>query len=253
MSGDRLELRHRLMASFNGPLGEILHRQSFLPGLTHKRGEEMQFFRGLNDRIDVVGCRLLQRLGSSQAEIAVETGVFLKAVPHPVGADFRGFEGLSLRCSEDCHFRKRLKPSWRAKSLLSRQVSWIVAASGRGLESALADVARRIENTGLPWFEMFADPDAIYEAVRRRSQPGNSLPGPWGQMYGDRLVEGFLALRVSDWATARSDLGAVLDVANPRHLVDPEEPSRLYHRVRRTIEAALDTIRHSPAPPPPPI
>ena len=240
----RLKVRERLLEVFRGPVRETLQRHAFAPLASGRVGGEVQFVRSLSDRVDVVGARLLQRLGSQEAEITVETGVFLRVAPHPVGDEFQGFDGLSLSCTEDCHFRNRLKPSWWASGTLFRQASWVVSGPGGGLDRALSDIATKIEKAGLPWFEAFGDLHAVYRAVLTRSRPGNALPHPWGFMYGDQLVEGFLALRLGDWSTARSDLEAVLQLENPRHLVDPHQPRRLYHHVSARIEAALDEVSH---------
>ena len=240
----RLKVRERLLEVFRGPVRETLQRHAFAPLASGRVGGEVQFVRSLSDRVDVVGARLLQRLGSQEADITVETGVFLRVAPHPVGDEFQGFDGLSLSCTEDCHFRNRLKPSWWASGTLFRQASWVVSGPGGGLDRALSDIATKIEKAGLPWFEAFGDLHAVYRAVLTRSRPGNALPHPWGFMYGDQLVEGFLALRLGDWSTARSDLEAVLQLENPRHLVDPHQPRQLYHHVSARIEAALDEVSH---------
>ncbi len=243
MPTERKQIRKAIDEWFGGPLYSVLARNGFaLPKEVDQR-EPLQMFRSQRQKIDVVGCRIAQRSGVEETELYAETGVFLRGVPHYSGVAFEGVENLPLKSTLDCHFRQNLKPSWLLSPSLSRRTTWRIKDVGPNLEKALADVLGKIESGGLQWFEKYADLRAAYRILTDKQEAGPNLPGDWGQVYGEKLVKGFLGLECQDWPTAVASLNDALAIANPHHTLDTSQPKRLYHRFESQIEAALSKAR----------
>lgn len=244
MLTERKRARRAVEEWFDGPVHSLLAQSGFVQAEEAVSAQEpMQMFRSLAQKIEVVGCRIAQRAGVEETELYVETGVFLRDVPHYLGIKFSGFENVSLKSTLDCHFRQNLKPSWTLGSPLSRRTTWLIKGSNSNLEGSLADALRKLETTGLAWFERYSDLGVAYHALLQKRSPGPNLPDDWGQVYGEILVKGFLGLERQDWATAVACLEEALALTNPHHSIDPSKPERLYHQIEPEIVAALAKAR----------
>jgi hypothetical protein len=235
----RRPIREAIDHWFKGPVHSLLSRAGFALAteVVYQR-EPLQMFRSLPRRIDVVGLRIVQRLGDEETEVFCEVGVFVRSIPH-YKTSFAGVESLSLKSTLDCHFRQCLRPSWWLSPSLSARTTWFVSGTGSKLEKSLNDIFRRVEGVGLPWFDKFGDLRVVYEVLKKKRRAGPNLPGDWGQVFGEKLVKGFLGLECRDWSAAIADLNAALALENPRHALDPSQPARLYGPIEREIEAGL--------------
>jgi hypothetical protein len=138
-------------------------------------------------RVDVVNFQsfnsyLAEGLGCTTFSFCVNLGIYLPAVPHDSGREPKR-SGQELRPEEwQCHLRLHLQRGIDQPELPRRDI-WLVDEPGRYLAVAVRDARRAIAESGLAWFERWADDAVLLEALRadvglpvddRTQWPGNA-------------------------------------------------------------------------------
>lgn len=142
------------------------------------------FWRHHPDRVDVVNFQSFSSynagvLGVTTHSFAVNLGCFLRYVPshYPDAPGSARLEGDRPQPREqDCHLRGRLRRSYPERACPESQV-WFIDERGSNLAKALHDVRMVLNRDGLPWFEQFASPRAVYDILAGREEDMDRL---WG-------------------------------------------------------------------------
>lgn len=207
-------------------------------------------FRYHEDRVDIIELRMARpgynapyRMPPCNFEI--EAGVFLKFVPHPMGATFKGEEGLALKNVSDAHVRISSSPNLFLRDSLN-SAHWRVDIWDLRKTLILSDVEQSIQTYFIPWFDKFEDFKAVRNHVVKvcefgwKAQSTDRTPDSWGVVYASRAAPAFFALYFKEWAEAKSRLTALLAEPHPGHKDDPKKfPEKLYHTIETMLREGL--------------
>jgi hypothetical protein len=201
------------------------------------------WIRDQHDRIDVLEFVFADLKGMAppfltSQSFRVDVGVFLKHVPHAMGARFVGFGGFPVDGTASCQFRLRLQPP-RLLSGVRSQEFWFVDSAMILANAAVRSAIARIKSDALPWFDTFRDLSHVLDRALAGSAWSTMAKRSAQDIRSPDLVLGLLAVDLGRWHDAVPLLTRALGAKNPVRLIDPAQPDLLYQALEPEIRAAL--------------
>ena len=218
-------------------------------GFVKSSSKIWQVHRSLDQRIDIVELIFADLKGPApygltKQSFAFLASVFIKGIPHPMGAQFRGIEGEPVNNASSGHFYLRVMPN-RLLQGIQTQGFWRIGNSSLMTRLCVNNAVASLRSQALPWFDSFNQlPDVLRDAEHalQRKRFGRSSTE---NIRSPDLVLGFLALNLKDWALARTHLEKALSLKNPAHTLDPSQPEDLYASARVAITAGIEQSRQN--------
>ena len=142
------------------------------------------YWRNRPDRVEVVNFQSFNSynagvLGVTTYSYAVNLGCYLRYIPnqYPTAPGVSRLDGDEPQPKEyDCQMRGRLTRSYTERACADTQI-WFINSSGANLDKALHDTRMVLNRDGLPWFEQFASPGAVYDILTTAEEDMERL---WG-------------------------------------------------------------------------
>jgi hypothetical protein len=135
------------------------------------------FWRYHRDRVDVVNFQSFNSynagvLGITTYSFALNLGCYLRYVPnrYPDAPGSGRLEGDRPQPKEyECHMRGRMSRSYAERACKDSQI-WFIDQRGSNLGIALHDARMVLNRDGIPWFEQFTSPRAVYDILATRDE-----------------------------------------------------------------------------------
>ena len=148
------------------------------------RATARTFWRYQPDRVDVVNFQSFNSYNAGVLDVttysyALNLGCFLLYVPNQY-PNARGADRLAGDKPQpkeyECQMRGRLRRSYTDRACSDRQI-WYIDSRGSNLDKALHDTRMALNRDGLPWFEQFSSPRAVYDILATAEEDMGKL---WG-------------------------------------------------------------------------
>lgn len=205
-------------------------------------------FRCLDDKIELVdikvgGERVYSNSGLPPSSFSLEAGIFLKSVPHPMGAKFSGIEGFPVNSTASCHVQLLFRPGWQF-TLGKAEDFWYVDRRQMLLKRACLNAAHCIDSLALSWFKSM-DSNAVLKWVRDGGQPRRIGGGHLVVVRSPLLVAGFLSFQEGEWGDAISNLRGALALTSPSLNTHNDRAELLFENIREEIDEAIGKAEHN--------
>jgi len=168
------------------------------------------------DRVDILEFNSFnsyeqERLKLKPGSFAIGLGCHLKYVANPIADSTGKVIVLTKPSTADCMLRGQLRRRNLRPIGLDRGV-WAVGLMGLPLEKVMSGARDAVLNEGMPWFEQFESPAAVFALLEEREEHMSRL---WG--FGRpgspirHFILGYSALAAGESLTARKHLQQALD------------------------------------------
>ena len=235
----------RITEVIDGAVSPLLTGSGFIKS----DSEFWQMHRVLEQRIDILELIFADIKGGTpygltKHSFAFIASVFIKGIPHPMGAQLKGIADEPIHNASGGHFYLRILPNRLFQGIRS-QGFWRIGGSSLMTRLSIANAVSALRAQALPWFDSFSQLQDVLrdsEQALRQKKFGRS----WREnIRSPDLVLGFLSLKLKDWTLARLHLEKALSLKNPVHTLDPAEPELLYASLRPEITAGIELSKQN--------
>jgi len=179
----------------------------------------------------------------SSASMSLLAGVFVKGIPHPMGARFAGVDGLSADSVSSSHFQLTAKAG-RLLGVLQKPEYWYVDPFGWLSKPVAASVTKALKSQIFPWFQNFGQLRKVFEDTKQRFEANRQRNVVIG-VQSPSLVLGFLAAQLGEKEDAKKYLRSARLMRNPAYEIDKSRPELLYGNISEEIDAAMERAGQS--------
>jgi hypothetical protein len=168
------------------------------------------------DRIDILQFNSFNsyeqgRLKLNPGSFSIGLGCHLKYVTNPIADSTGNVVVLTKPSTPDCMLRGQLPRRYLRPIGLDRGI-WAVGLMGLPLEKVMSGARDAVLNEGMPWFEQFETPDAVFDLLEGRELDMDRL---WGFGRPDspirNFILGYAALAAGRPQAARKHLQRALE------------------------------------------